>query len=139
MQPDRAGVEAGDLEQILDQPLEPATSPTSRSRAAWARSGISSRRACITSTDADSVISGERSSWLTSDANRASRSTRCCRADAISLNDSASTLQVGVVGRLEARVEAAAGDRLGGLGRVAERAHGAPRREHAEQDAEQRW
>ena len=53
-----------------------------RPRAGRARpaacSGISSRRACITSTDAASVISGERSSWLTSDANRASRSTRCC-------------------------------------------------------------
>ena len=28
VQPDRAGIEATDLEQVLDEPLEPGTSPT---------------------------------------------------------------------------------------------------------------
>ena len=52
-----------------------STSADSRSSAAWARSGISSRRVSSTSTDAASVMSGERSSWLTSDAN--GRRDRC--------------------------------------------------------------
>jgi hypothetical protein len=43
-----------------------------------------------TSTAADIVINGDRSSWLTSDAKRASRSMRSCRACAMSLNDMAS-------------------------------------------------
>ena len=70
------------------RPWNRVTSLDRRSRAAWARSGISSRRASITSTDAASVMSGDRSSWLTSDAKRASRSTRCCSASAMSLNES---------------------------------------------------
>ena len=51
-------------------------SPTMRSRAARERSGRSSRWLSITSIDAARVIRGERSSWLTSDAKRASRSMR---------------------------------------------------------------
>ncbi len=72
-----------------------ATSPTSRSSAAAARSGRSSRRACITSALAASVISGERSSWLTSLAKRASRSTRVCSASAMSLNAFVNVLRSG--------------------------------------------
>ena len=71
------------------------TSLRSRSTAARARSGISDLRLSITSMDASSVMSGERSSWLTSEAKRASRSTRCSSASAISLNDSARTPRSG--------------------------------------------
>ncbi len=77
------------------RPWNRLTSLVSRSSAAWARSGSSLRRASITSTDADSVISGERSSWLTSEAKRASRSMRSCSAEAMSLNELASTPRSG--------------------------------------------
>ncbi len=77
------------------RPWKRLTSPASRSSAERARSDSSSRRASRTSTDADRVISGERSSWLTSDANRASRSMRTCSADAMSLNELASTPRSG--------------------------------------------
>ena len=103
-------------------PAGPRRGPGTASRRSTAgrarpgpRSGISSRRASITSTEAASVISGERSSWLTSDAKRASRSTRCCSASAMSLNDSVRIAQIGIVGRFEAGVESTAGDRRGGL------------------------
>ena len=109
-----AGVEAADLEQVLDELLEAVDVGDSRSSAAWARSGMSSRWFSSTSTDAASVISGERSSWLTSEANRASRSMRSWRAWAMSLNESASGREVGVVAGLEPGVEPAAGDGLGG-------------------------
>ena len=46
--------------------------------------------------------------------------------------------EVGVVGRRQAGVEVPAGDRLGRLRRVGDRAHGAAGGEHAEQHAEQR-
>ena len=77
------------------RPWNRMTSLDSRSSADCARSGRSSRRASITSTDAARVISGDRSSWLTSDAKRASRSTRCSSASAMSLNDSVSTRRSG--------------------------------------------
>ena len=95
VQADRPGVEAGDLEQVLHQALEADDVGDQQVERAWARSGISSRRACITSTLAARVISGERSSWLTSLANRASRSTRACSAAAMSLNALASTRRSG--------------------------------------------
>ena len=59
----------------------------SKSRAVRARSGRSSRVFSSTSTDAVNVIKGERSSWLTSEAKRASRSIRSSKPPAISLND----------------------------------------------------
>ena len=65
---------------------------------ATARSGISSRRRSSTSTEAVSVMSGERSSWLTSEAKRASRSTRSCRAEAMLLNELTIGVSCGVVG-----------------------------------------
>ena len=64
-------------------------SATIRSSAARARSGMSSRWFSSTSIEAASVISGDRSSWLTFDANRASRWIRSSSAIAISLNESA--------------------------------------------------
>ena len=113
------------------RPRKRATSLTSRSSAACARSGISSRRASMTSTEADSVISGERSSWLTSDANRASRSTRSWSAEAMSLNDVASTPRSGSsvgVRRVSSRPPAiafAASD-ASATGRTARRAASTP-------------
>ena len=53
------------------------TSSVSRSRAVRARSGNSARRVFITSTEAERVMRGDRSSWLTSDANRSSWAIRC--------------------------------------------------------------
>ena len=119
-----------------------ATSLTRRSRAAWARSGMSSRRACITSTDADSVINGDRSSWLTSEAKRASRSTRCCSADAMSLNEVASTPRsgssVGVsrVSRCPPAIALAASE-ASATGRTARRAASTPAT-HAETGRDRR-
>ena len=72
-----------------------ATAPSSHDDAATAGSHAdtpAAQRTATTqpSTEADKVISGERSSWLTSEANLASRSSRIWSADAMSLNDLAS-------------------------------------------------
>ena len=118
MEPDRAGVEAGDLEQVLDQALEAVTSLASRSSAAWARSGISSRRASSTSTRRRQRH--QRRAQLVADVGGeagVALDRAAAAPTAMSLNELARR-QVGVVGRLEAGVEAAAGDRLGGLRRV---------------------
>ncbi len=72
-----------------------STSADSRSSAVWARSGISSRLFSSTSTEAARVMRGERSSWLTSEAKRASRSTRSSSACAMWLNGTASTSRSG--------------------------------------------
>ena len=72
------------------------TSATMRSIAAWAdASGISARREASTSIDAESVMTGERSSWLTSDANRPSRSMRSSSAEAMWLNEVTNTPRSG--------------------------------------------
>ena len=127
VEPDRAGVEAGDLEQVLDETLEARRRRSTAGRARPGRApGISSRRASITSTDAASVISGERSSWLTSEAKRASRSTRCCSASAMSLNDSVRIRRSGSSVDSSRGVEPTAGDRRRGLGGRRHRLHGAP-------------
>ena len=120
-------------------PWNRATSLVSRSSAAWARSGSSWRRASITSTEADSVISGERSSWLTSEAKRASRSMRSCSAEAMSLNELGERAEVGVVGGGEAGAEVPAGDRLGGLRRLGERPDGAAGGEARRAARRARW
>ena len=83
-----AGVVAADLEQVLDELAEAAdlgVDEVDGLRAALGRgrrAGVSS-----TSTAAAIVMSGDRSSWLTSEANRASRSMRSWSAWAMSLND----------------------------------------------------
>ena len=59
---------------------------TTTSSACCVRSGSSVRRASSTSTAADRAVIGDRSSWLTSDANRTSRSILACTASAMSLN-----------------------------------------------------
>ena len=68
------------------KPWNRATSLDSKSSAACDRSGSSSRRDSRTCTDAAKVIRGLRSSWLTSEVNRASRSTRSCSVVTMSLN-----------------------------------------------------
>ena len=65
------------------------TWPTTTSSACWVRSGSSPRRPSMTSAAAASAVIGERSSWLTSEAKRASRSMRAWTASAMSLNESA--------------------------------------------------
>ena len=65
------------------------TSATTRSNGSRIRSGTSARRASTRSVAATSVVKGERSSWLTSDANLVSRSMRCWRAETMWLNDAA--------------------------------------------------
>ena len=92
------------------------TWPTTTSSACWVRSGSSSRRASSTSTAAARAVIGERSSWLTSEAKRGSRSIRSCTASAISLNESGEPVEVGVGLRLEPGVEPAGGDLAGGVG-----------------------
>ena len=114
-------------------PWNRLTSLDSRSSAAWARSGISSRRASITSTDADRVINGERSSWLTSEAKRASRSIRACSADGHVVErvgeHARGRGRRSVSRRVSRRPPAIA---LAACAASATRPHGAPRREHAE-------
>ena len=66
-------------------------SPSSRSRALCARGPNSARWPSSTPTVAVSVVSGERSSWLTSEVNLASRSMRSCRFAVIRLNAEASS------------------------------------------------
>ena len=70
------------------------TSLRNRSTAARARSGISDLRLSVPQWMLQRH-ERERSSWLTSEAKRASRSTRCSSASAISLNDSARTPRSG--------------------------------------------
>ena len=65
------------------------------SRACCERAGRSSRRASSTSTAAVSAVSGERSSWLTSEAKRASRSMRSWTASAMLLNELTSRCRSG--------------------------------------------
>ena len=87
--PERALVDAGDLEQVADQPAEPAQVgveqvdrvPGGRRHLVPAPDQHLHRRAI--------VVTGERSSWLTSEANRASRATRACRSLGVSLNAAA--------------------------------------------------
>ena len=125
-----------------------AMSAAMRSTAACAdSSGISSRRVASTSIDAARVMSGERSSWLTSDAKRPSRSIRSSSAWAMWLNDVTSASRSGssppssrVSSRPPAMASAATPDvRQGAQGAaadpVAER--GAGERRH-ERGAEQR-
>ena len=97
-------------------------SATIRSSAALARSGMSSRWFSSTSIDAARVMSGERSSWLTLEANRASRWIRSSRAMAISLNDVGQGGEVGVVAGLHPGLQVAGGDGVDGLADAPERA-----------------
>ena len=105
------------------------------------RRGRAARRVRVssTSTDAASVISGDRSSWLTSDAKRASRSTRSCSAPAISLNEAASEARsrsAGGTRRVSRRPPAMASAAADDLGERAQRAAAGP---DAEDGAERRW
>ena len=92
-------------------------SPSSRSRALCARGPNSARWPSSTPTVAVSVVSGERSSWLTSEVNLASRSMRSCRFAVIRLN-----AEVDVVADLHPSVELTTGDGHCGFGHVGERA-----------------
>ena len=98
------GVEAGDLQQVLHELLEAVDVADHQVEGGPGPLGISSRWFSMTSIDAASVMSGERSSWLTSDAKRASRSIRSWRAWAISLNEA-------VIGRRSGSSLARAGGR----------------------------
>ena len=70
-------------------------SPSSRVRARRARGVSSALWVSSTLTEADRVVRGERSSWLTSDVNRASRSIRFWRLAAIRLNEVARSRRSG--------------------------------------------
>ena len=107
VEPAGAGVEAGDLEQVLDQLLEAADVGHEQVERRLDALGQLVAPVVQTSTEAASVVSGERSSWLTSEAKRASRSMRSWRARAMSLNEVDEGPEVGVVARLEPGVEAA--------------------------------
>ncbi len=65
------------------------TSAPNNSSGSRMRAGRSAARDSSTSADAARVVSGDRSSWLTSDANRASRSKRCWSASTMRLKDPA--------------------------------------------------
>ena len=106
-------------------------------RARWERGGRSSRSASSTSSEAARVVSGERSSWLTSELNRASRSMRSCSWSTMALNELGQALEVGI-GRVgvEAGVEVAAGDGARRPRHVGQRAQRARAGEAAQGDAE---
>ena len=97
------------------------TWPTTTSRACWVRSGSSPRRPLMTSAAAARAVIGERSSWLTSEAKRASRSMRACTASAMSLNELASRSRSGSPSRATRVLEVAGGDLAGGVGDPSER------------------
>ena len=97
-------------------PRKRATSLTRRSSAACARSA--SRRAAPPPRRSRPTASSEgRSSCETSEAKRASRSTRCCSAAAMSLNGAGEHPEIGISGSRPC-LQPAAGDRLGGFGGV---------------------
>ncbi len=83
------------------------------------------------------VVSGERSSWLTSEVKRASRSIRSWSWSTIVLNDWVRPAQVGVLGRrAQPGVEVAPGDGDGGPRHGRERPQRASAGQPADQPAE---
>ena len=115
-----------------------APGSTTTSSACCVRSGRSSRRASSTSTAADRAVIGERSSWLTSDAKRASRSIRACTASAMSLNESARRSRSGSLSGSSRVSRPPDGDLAGGVGDPAQRAQQAAAGPPADERGQQR-
>ena len=92
-----------------------STSTLSSSSARCPLGSMSCRCESSTPRAAERVVRGERSSWLTSDVNRASWRILSCSASAIRLNDFAMGATSRSLVGFEAGVETPAGDRLRGL------------------------
>ena len=75
------------FEQVQDEALEVGHLSRQHLDRLARTSGNSDERCLTSSTLALSTVRGVRSSWLTLDANRCSRSIRVCRASTISLNE----------------------------------------------------
>ena len=98
-------------------------------------SGRSSRRDSRTSIDAARVMRGERSSWLTSEAKRASRSMRDLERAGHVVERRDQHAEVGVVVGVEPGAEVAARDGLGGEAHLGERSQDAPAQPGAQRGA----
>ena len=95
---------------------------TARRSTVWrVRSSKVSRRASSISVVVARVVSGDRSSWLTSEAKRASRAMRCSRAEAMRLNESVRGSRSGSPWASRRVVELAARDVAGCRGHVGDR------------------
>jgi hypothetical protein len=134
---DRAGVGPGHLEQVADHALEPAQVVAEQLQGALGPGGRLSRSASSTSSEADRVVRGERSSWLTSELKRASRSMRLQLVDH-GVERGGEALEVGI-GRLgSSRVSSSAsGDGHRRPRHAGQRAQRASAGEAAQRDAEQ--
>ena len=102
---DRAGVGPGHLEQVAHHALEPpqVVAQELRGRAASGRAAARGRsRARRRPPTASS--SGERSSWLTSELNRASRSIRSWSWSTMALNEVVSPTRSGSAASMSSRV-----------------------------------
>ena len=96
-----------------------------------------SRSASRTSSEAASVVSGERSSWLTSELKRASRSIRSCSWSTMALKELVRPSRSGSAASASRRVSSSpAGDGAGGPGHRGERAQAAGAGEAPEGGAE---
>ncbi len=84
---DGAGIGPGHLEEVGHHALEATQVVAEELQRALGARGNSSRSASSTSTEADSVVRGERSSWLTSELKRASRSMRSCNWSTMALKE----------------------------------------------------
>ena len=137
-EPHGAGVEPGDLQQVLDQALEPGhvghqqveggDRPLGHLVAARLQHLDRRRQRHQRRAQLVADVAGEAGVVLDPQLQRRRHVVEGGRQLA----------EVLVVGGLEAGVEAAAGDGLGGLGGVGQRAHRPARRPHAEQHAERR-
>ncbi len=136
VQSDRAGIEAADLEQVLDETLEPrhvSAQEVERSLGALGHLVAPAlhhldRGRQRHQRGAELVTDVGRESGVTLDAQLQGR---CHVVERVGEH-----AEVGVVGRFEARVETPTGDRLGRLGGDAHGSHGATSGEDTEQHPE---
>ena len=105
--------------------------------ARWERGGSSSRSASSTSMAAARVVRGERSSWLTSELKRASRSIRSCSWSTMALNERVKPSRSGSAASRSSRVSRSPrGDGAGGPRDDGQRSQRARAGEAAQRDAE---
>ena len=137
MQADGAGVEAADLEEVLDEALEAADvarqqverrlRPLGQLVAPRLHHLDGRRQGHQRGAQLVADVGGEAGVTLDAQLQRRGHVVERARQHA----------EIGVVGRRQPGAEVAAGDRLGGLCRFGHRPHGTTGGEHAEQHAEQ--
>ena len=135
---DRAGVGPRHLEEVGHHALEAPEVVAEQLEGPLGARGSSSRSASSTSSGGGQGGQGERSSWLTSELNRASRSMRSWSWSTMALNELVRPSRSGsaAVG-VEPGVELAAGDGPGRPGHVGQRPQRPCAGEAAEGDAQE--